>query len=214
MQRLGPSAVMEQFSETMGRAKAGANDAIGDLLEPYRNYLRLLAASQLGRTVGRRVSPSDIVQDTMLAAHRDLGDFHGGSPAEFTGWLRKILARCMLKAIERNLKAEKRDVRREVSMEALCQAWDSGQGRVATFLDPTQATPSQIVSRGEEAVRVADLVSRLPADYQQVIALRNFGELQFDEVGAVMQRSPQAVRMLWLRAIHRLRQLYESDPRA
>ena len=98
------------------RAREGKNEAMGDLLEPYRNYLRILAAAQMGYHIGLRVSPSDVVQDTMLAAHQDFRDFKGSSAAEFSRWLRTILARCLLKAIERNVKAEKRDVRREVSL--------------------------------------------------------------------------------------------------
>jgi len=189
-------------------ARNGATDAVGDLLEPYRNYMRMLATSQMGRTVGKRVSPSDIVQDTMLAAHRDLNDFNGTTQAEFVSWLRAVLSRCLLRAIEHNIKAEKRDVRREVSMETFRSSLESSCAGMGDFQAHYQASPSQIVSGEEESSRVADYVAMLSEDYQKVIALRNFGGMPFEEIAKHMNRSPQAVRLLWLRAINRLRIVY------
>jgi RNA polymerase sigma-70 factor (ECF subfamily) len=48
----------------------------------YRSYLRLLAEAQLGR--GRRpgIEPSDIVQQTLLDAHKDRDRFRGRSELE------------------------------------------------------------------------------------------------------------------------------------
>lgn len=202
---------MSEFAHTVAKARGGAKDAIGELLEPFRNYLRFLAAAQMGRHVGLRVSPSDLVQDAMLAAHRDFIAFRGETSSEFSNWLRTILARCLLKAIECHITAEKRDVRREISIDRIQQAFDSSCDIAARFFVSNQPTPSQIVSREEEARLVADLISQLPADYQEVIALRNFSGLRFEEVASKMQRSSQAVRMLWLRAIHRLRELLPAD---
>ncbi len=203
------SQVMSNFASKISMARNGQSEVVGELLEPYRNYLRMLAASQMGHPVGKRVSPSDIVQDTMLAAHRDLGDFQGTTSAEFGSWLRTILARCLLRAIERNVTAEKRDVRREVSIEGLRTSIESSCAGIGAFLvQQHQETPSQIVSGEEESLRVANFVAKLPEDYQKVIALRNFGSMRFDEIAIQMNRSPQAVRLLWLRAINRLRTAY------
>jgi len=83
---------MSEFAFTVAKARDGAIDAIGELLEPYRNYLQFFAAAQMGRHVGLRVTPSDLVQDAMLAAHRDFIGFRGETSAEFSNWLRTILA--------------------------------------------------------------------------------------------------------------------------
>ncbi len=204
---------MIEFSGTVARARDGAVEALGELLEPYRNYLRFLAAAQMGRQIGLRVTPSDIVQDTMLAAHRDFKNFQGESAAEFSQWLRTILARSLLKAVEHHLKAEKRDVRRELSFDQLQYDLASSCDLAATMVAGRQPTPSRIVAVDEEAKWLADLISQLPEDYQQVITLRNFGGLRFEDVASKMERSSQAVRMLWLRAVSRLRELIPPDHR-
>lgn len=201
---------VDNFLTTLSRARDGASDAAGELLEAYRNYLRMLAAAQIRESIGKRVSPSDVVQDTMLAAHQNIASFRGNSSPEFSAWLRTILTRCLIRAIDRNTKIAKRDVRREISFAQLQRAVDSSTVCAFSLLKSSSQTPSQIVSREEDAVHVANLLSQLPEDYQQVISLRNFGNLRFEEVASQMNRSETAVRLLWLRAVRRLRELYQK----
>ena len=52
-------------------ARAGDETALGQLLELYRNYLRLLADMQISRRLAGKVDPSDLVQEAFLEAHRD-----------------------------------------------------------------------------------------------------------------------------------------------
>ena len=58
-------------------------------------------------------------------------------------------------------------------------------------------------------------MTQLPDDYQEVIVLRNFQQLPFDEVADRMGRSRPAVQMLWMRAIRKLEEILtaaESAP--
>jgi RNA polymerase sigma-70 factor (ECF subfamily) len=89
------------------------------LLELYANYLRVLAASNIGRRLRARVSPSDVVQETFFEAHRDFAKFNGHTEREFMAWLRRILVNNLARLVERHLQADKRDVRREVSLQAV-----------------------------------------------------------------------------------------------
>ncbi len=58
---------------------------------------------------------------------------------------------------------------------------------------------------------MADHLARLPADYREVIVLRNLEGLAFAEVARRMGRTPGAVRVLWVRAVDQLRQLLEQE---
>ena len=100
-------------------AREGDAEPLGQLLEFYRNYLTVLATTQLDRRLRRRMNPSDLVQETMLAAHHDFGQFRGRSKRELLAWLRQILINCLHHAIETHLKAKMRDVRCEVSIEQM-----------------------------------------------------------------------------------------------
>jgi len=61
-------------------------------------------------------------------------------------------------------------------------------------------------------VRLADVLARLPEDYREVIVLRNLEGLSHEEAARRMGRGVGAVRMLWVRALARLRrELKESQ---
>ena len=66
----------------LDHVRYGDHASLGELLQLYRNYLSVLATTQLDRRLRRRLNPSDLVQETMLAAHRDFGKFRGGSEGE------------------------------------------------------------------------------------------------------------------------------------
>ena len=67
-------------------------EASGPVVEQFRSYLLLLARMHLGRQTGHRLDPSDLVQQTLLDAHRQRGQFRGNEPAEMAAWLRRMLA--------------------------------------------------------------------------------------------------------------------------
>ena len=52
---------------------------------------------------------------------------------------------------------------------------------------------------------LAEVLARLPDDYREVIVLRNLEGLSHEEVAARMGRGVGAVRMLWVRALARVR---------
>src|SRR5262245_54580736 len=85
--------------------------------ERFRDYLLLVARSCLGYRERPHLDPSDVVQQTLLEAHRNRDQFRGGSDAELAAYLRRILA-CTIADALRALGRAKRDVARERSLEA------------------------------------------------------------------------------------------------
>lgn len=190
--------------EMLAHARTGSAESLGRLLQLYRHYLTALANQQLDQRLRQRLNPSDVVQDAMLAAHRDFADFRGQSTGEFSAWLRKILVHCIGHAVETHLKARKRDIRREAAKPGS----DASQSE-ASWLDVITAsdcTPSEIVCKGEAAATLIEQLSKLKPEHRDVIVLRNLHGLPFDEVARRMGRKPTGIRMLWLRAIEKFRE--------
>jgi RNA polymerase sigma-70 factor (ECF subfamily) len=150
------------------------------------------------------------VQDAFFEAHRDFGQFRGQSTAEFVAWLRKILVNNILRVVEQHLLAEKRDVRREVSLEEIGRRLEQSTVRLETLLAQQADSPSGYAVRHEHEILLADALVELPADYREIIVLRHIEGLPFEEVARRMKRSAGAVRMLWLRALKSLRELLEK----
>jgi hypothetical protein len=81
-------------------------------LEPYRDYLCLLARLQLDPRLRPRLDASDVVQQTLLQAHQALPGFRGQTAAELAAWLRQILSRNLAHAA-RDHARDRRDIGRE-----------------------------------------------------------------------------------------------------
>lgn len=189
-------------------ARSGRKEPLGRLLQCYFNYLTVLANTQLDQRLRKRLNPSDLVQETMMAAHRDFGAFRGNSPQELVGWLRQILINVLHGAIAKHVKAGKRDIRREVSIDQVEVSVDRSAANLASILPAKNDSPSAPLHAEERATALADHLAKLSTDYRDVIVLRNLQGLSFEEVAERMGRSAGAVRMLWLRAIDRFKDTY------
>src|SRR5580704_7277509 len=102
----------------------------GPAVEKFRTYLLLLARMQMGKQLCAKLDPSDVVQQTLLDAHRQLEQFRGSTSAEMAGWLRRMLA-CNLADALRAFSRGKRDAARERSLEA---ALDGSSARIESWL--------------------------------------------------------------------------------
>jgi RNA polymerase sigma-70 factor (ECF subfamily) len=192
--------------QLLAGARAGDSDSLGWLLEIYRNYLHLLASAQLNERLRSRVNPSDLVQETFLRASRHFGEFCGSSEQEWLGWLRTILRRSLLTMVHRQVVARKRSVLREISLQELAiRSGPEASGWTSQIVSPG-SSPSAPARRQELSCLLAERLSRLPGPYREVLVLRHLEGLSFSEVAERMRRPPGAVRVLWLRALERLRQ--------
>ena len=148
------------------------------------------------------------MQDTFLKAHQHFDQFRGQTEAELTTWLRQILARNLADLGRRFHKAEGRCVNRERSLEQLLNASSQALDRL---LADDALSPSQSAERRELSVVLANALAELNDDQREVIVLRSLEERDWEDVARHMKRSPGAVRMLWVRALKRLRPLIERQ---
>jgi RNA polymerase sigma-70 factor (ECF subfamily) len=147
-------------------------------LERFRPYLRLLAEVGLDRKLRVLVDPSDVVQETLLEAHRDLARFTGAGEAELAGWLRGILAHTLADLVKAHGRA-RRDLARQRSLEA---SIEQSSLRLERWLAAKGSTPSEEAMRGEEVLLLARALYELPADQREVLILRHLHELTMREI--------------------------------
>jgi RNA polymerase sigma-70 factor (ECF subfamily) len=181
-------------------------EADGLPLARYRDYLLLLARMQVGRPLQAKLDPSDVVQQTLLEAHRKRDQFRGQSEAELAAWLRRLLA-CNLIDERRALGRAKRDVDRERSLEA---ALDESSARLGAWLAADQSSPSAHVLRDEQALKVAAALAALPEAQAQALVLRHCQGCSLDEISQQLGRTPDAVAGLLKRGSRQLRLLLDE----
>lgn len=168
----------------------------------YEPYLRMLARTQMRKAFQAKVGASDMVQQAMLQAVQGLDGFRGSTEAEFRGWLRQILARHICH-LDRDMHRDKRDVRREQSME---QKLAQSSMRLEGLLAGDGPTPSQNVVMGEHVLKMAEAVERLPETQREAIRLHYLEGMKLSEVAEILGKTNGAVAGLLHRGMKSLRQ--------
>lgn len=176
-------------------------------LDRFRDYLRLLARLHMGAGLKARVDPSDIVQETLLDAHKGHAQFEGRSDREIMGWLRTTLAHNLADAAKA-LKKAKRNVALERSLEA---ALGESTARLGDWLVARQSTPSHRVSREEEALRLAGALAQLPEPQREAVELHHLKGFSLKELAAHLERSEAAAAALLNRGLKGLRGLLGEE---
>jgi RNA polymerase sigma-70 factor (ECF subfamily) len=181
-------------------------DGNDQTLERFRSYLYLLARTHLEPGGHHKIEASDLVQQTLLDAHRNRSQFRGDCNAQLAAWLKKILA-CNLADALRHHGRAKRDVSRKRSLE---DAINDSFGHADSWLAATQSTPSERLAKKEQLVQLADAITQLPAAQQDAIVLHHLQGLSLAEVAAHIGRSEAAVAGLLYRGLKQLNILLDE----
>jgi len=176
--------------ETIQLAKSGDEAAISLIVSKYQSYLLFIANRQLDPTLAGRISPSDVVQETVFKLPEKIANFSGGSEQELKAWLRVCLSNTV-KNIRRFHRQEKRSVTNEMNLPS------------SRFEDTD--TPSKQLQTMERLSGLERGLKELSEKDQQVLRMRHEEGLTFVEIGEVLSVSTDAARMAWGRAIDRLK---------
>ena len=147
------------------RALAGDADAFGEIARRWERRIFALAYGMLGREDDAR----DATQETFLAAFRNLRGFRG--EAKVSSWLHRI---AINQCITRQRRAR---VRAETALEEEAEA--SVAAVVATA---AAASPARQAEGRERVEAVRSAVGALPPDLRQVVVMKEFEELTFQEI--------------------------------
>lgn len=176
-------------------------------LEQWRPYLRTLARMQIESKFHAKIDPSDIVQQTMIEAHRAMKQFRGESEQELGGWLRRIMARNLADEI-RKFRRVKRDAGLEQSLQA---AFDDSSMCLERYLAGDHSSPEQRAIRNEQLLRLATAVESLPDDQRMTVTLHHLQGMSAAEIARQMGKTEVSVAGLLRRGLKRLRELMSES---
>ncbi len=170
-------------------------------LERYRQYLVMLARMQLDPRLREKLDASDVVQQTLLEAHRGQRRFRGRTEAERAAWLRQILAHNLADAL-RGFRRAKRDVSRERSLQ---RALDQSSARLEAWLAAEQSSPSQRAIQNERLLQLTEALETLPEAQREAVELHYWQGWSLAEVAKHLDRSTASVAGLLQRGLRKLR---------
>ncbi len=175
-------------------------------LNRYRGYLQFLARLHLQQQCRSKIDHSDIVQQCLLQALAAHTKFRGRTEAERQAWLRKILVHEIAHAT-RDLHTQKRDIKRERSIEA---ALDESSMRLAHVIASRDSTPSHEMVRQESMRDIAAAIEQLPENQRQVLILRYWDRMSVQEVALALDKSTSSIAGLLHQATKKLRKALKA----
>jgi RNA polymerase sigma-70 factor, ECF subfamily len=173
--------------QTIVSAAGGDPAARWSELEACRDYLRLVVRRGRWTKGGDQPATSDLVQDTLVDAWRGFARFRGVTAGELRMWLKAIL-------VHSSLNARRQPARAHV-----------GLGPEAEVRAGTTTSPSQAAQKNSSREELDKALAMLPERQRMVVHLRLWDQLSFARIGDRLGISEDASRMLYGRAIARLR---------
>lgn len=173
--------------QIVARALAGDVDAFGEIVRRWERRIFALAYGILGREDDAR----DATQETFIAAFRNLSGFRG--EAKVSSWLHRIAVN---QCITRQRRAR---VRAENSLEA--ETENGGE----KFAAPAHRSPARQAEGRERTEAVRRAVTALPPELREVIVMKEFEELTFQEIADTLDVPLSTVKSRLYTALRQLR---------
>lgn len=185
-------------SELIAQCRQGIPEAWEDLFQ--RHY------DATGRFVFQLDSDithedvEEICQETFLAAIRNLDSFHGES--QLQTWLFRIAANKARDWREKRMAAKRGGGRVPVSLQAV-------DPRTGQTIDPPadNRSPDDDLLRQEDTRLVHMALSRIEAPCRELLDLRYFGDLSYEEIGASLNLNEKTVSSRLSRCLDRLEEI-------
>ena len=183
------------------RAARGDGAARQEILARDRGRLRRMAAEKIDRGLAGRVDPSDVVQEAMADATRQLPRFLEERPLPVSAWLWRLTWERIVEARRRHILARRRSVRREVAPDGRP---DRPCGGLAGLAD-TATSPSRVAVRNETAACVRSALAGLPDGDRDLLVRRFVDRCSVAEIAAALGVTPGAVMTRQTRALAKLK---------
>lgn len=197
---------LKKTQQLVTMAQGGDNTALDQLCSVYGERVRRIVRFRMGPVLRSQLESMDLVQEALIEAIKDLGDFTFSSDGDFLRWLSSIVENTIRDNVDR-IHAAKRDVRRQVSLDRM--AAHTNHLGLDAHLPAATTTPSVVLSLREDLDRLEQAMDRLKPQYREVLVLAKIEGLSCKEIAARQSKNPAAVAMSLSRAIVAVTNLFE-----
>jgi RNA polymerase sigma-70 factor (ECF subfamily) len=193
------------------QAEQGDERARQRLLDCHRSRLLRMIAVRMDRRLAARLDASDVVQEALADAARDLPDYLRSRPMAFYPWLRQLAWERLVRLHRHHIDTQRRSVKLE--RDARLPLPDQSAFDLARRLVSSSTSPSGYLIRDELRNRVRETLQRMSSRDNEVLVLRYLEMLSNAEIAEVLGISEAAVKVRHFRALERFRGLLEQDGR-
>jgi RNA polymerase sigma factor, sigma-70 family len=176
------------------QAVAGNPEAFGEIVKRWERKIFALCYGMLSREEDAR----DAVQETFISAYRNLSNFRG--EAKVSSWLHRIAVnQCLTKQRQTKIRAESFPD-------------DESETSETAFIASNGDSPSLTTEQSERLRLVRQAVAALPAELRQVVLMKEFEEMTFQEIADALDLPLSTVKSRLYTALKQLRLKLERTP--
>jgi len=169
-------------------------EAFGEIVKRWERKIFALCFGMLGREDEAR----DAAQEAFIAAYRNLSKFRGD--AKVSSWLHRI-------AVNQCLTTKRRArTRSEDFLD------DDKHEEDRFFVAPDRLSPSRTIEANERLNLVRQAVTSLPSDLRQVVVMKEFEEMTFQEISETLEVPLSTVKSRLYTALKQLKMKLERVP--
>lgn len=194
----------DETSDLLNELRHG-QPAFDRLFTRHRDALRATVSLRFDPALRGRLDPSDVVQDTQIEAFRRLPEYLQRQPMPFHLWLRKMAYERLIMMRRRHLGASCRAVGSELPLP------EQSSVMLAKNLLANEKSPSQQVEAAELAQRIRLALAQLPDTDREILLMRTFEMLSYDDIACVLEIESAAARKRYGRALLRLHALLVAE---
>jgi RNA polymerase sigma-70 factor (ECF subfamily) len=169
-------------------------EAFGAIVRRWERKIFALCFGMLGKEDDAR----DAAQETFIAAYKNIGGFRGD--AKVSSWLHRI-------AVNQCLTAKRKEKRRS---EDLINEDENEDEKV--FLAPANLSPVNTAEQRERARLVRNAVVALPIDLRQVVVMKEFEDMTFQEISETLELPLSTVKSRLYTALKHLKMRLDRFP--
>ncbi|MDB4778093.1 sigma-70 family RNA polymerase sigma factor [bacterium] len=199
----------DDSNELLDRAASGNDAALAKLFSKYQSQLKQAILIRMDRHLQRRERESDILQESFLAAARDLPRYNKERRVPPYIWLRGIVQQRLVDAC-RHHGRDKRNARREVSLHGALPFADSVS--LASHLSGDLSSPSSAATKAEFQQILQTVLAEMEPLDREIIALRHFEHLKNVDVAEILDMDESTTSSRYLRALKKLKDALVQYP--
>lgn len=168
-------------SQLIREIKDGNAELYAELISKYERKILAFIYNML-KSAKMETIAEDLCQETFYKAYRSLETFREVE-ASFSTWLYTIARNTVLSELRKQKMGK-------ISLE------DSGYVPQA----PPETIPEQMVLRGEKVDLVREAINNLPEKQRAAIILREYNQLDYQEIANILGQTVSSVKSLLFRA--------------
>ncbi len=201
----------ERNDDVEDLARLGDESALANLFQRHRGKLRSMVAFRMDANLRGRVDPSDVIQESFLDLAKRLDEFNSNQKMSPLLWMRLVTMERLLAIHRCHVDTQKRDARREVSIDRGIGLGATSVSLAAALLGRLSSVSGEMI-RAEQKAKLHELLDQMDQDDREIIALRIFEGVTNGEAAEILQLTKQTTSKRFVRAIERLRTTMQDVP--